>query len=713
MVLELPPGRSRLRHVSRSTLLAVTLLVCGLVGLWLLTWHLVERDRSQLLTRFADDRLRQVREAARNVAADMEDVAEDLELVGKVLTGGGDDPVRRRQVLTALLGIARPYRAAAVYGTAPQATLHVLDPRNDKGQLPDVLARAMASTARQALFGREAGVHTSPPISGATVGWYRVFAIALHRGQGRDEALSLLVDTHPFLEKFRLLANEPASRLLVVGPHGKLAPVSSDRMARALERDRSSDTTSRIIDDTRAGRAGKTTLTREQARRLGLEPGEILATWAPIRIQGAAPWGVATFNRISAIQAHERRVLLRLGLAAGGFAVLLLAFGTYIIVSGRRQAVLRERLARADELAHLREKAERILESIPTGVVALAEDLRVLSINRALRQKLPDAQPGMTLAAVFSRATAGAVAVIEQALEQSRGSGSVTSLHGQPLALFGREGQYTLHAVPLGAGLPKTRFLLVLEDVTEVRALESQLLRAEKLATVGVLAAGVAHEVGTPLGVVRGRAEYLLGKLGDGHKDAGNLQVIIEQIDRVTRVIRELLDFSRVKPADVAPLRLAPLVRQVVDLLRYELERRTVSVEVTVPEDLPPVAANPDQLQQVLVNLLINARDASPQDGRVRLSARVCPASDVAPWPHVEIEVADSGGGIPRDQLLQVFDPFFTTKKRGQGTGLGLTVVSQIVGNHGARISLESEPGRGTRVVLQWPLSREGGRDGR
>lgn len=699
---------ARLGRVSRPTVVALTLLVCGLSGLVLLTWRLVAHDRSQLLERFAQDQLVQVREAASSVATDMGDVAEDLELVSKLLAGA-PDPLRRREVLTALLGVARPYRAAAVFAADPAPLLEVLDPREVRAPLPTELAHAMRETAHRALTG-DVRVLTSHSLGDGATAWYRVFATRLSTSAGSPLALSLLVDTHPFLDKLRLLANEPDSLLLVVGPHGKPAPVSDEALIRAtLAR---IPFLSRLIDETRKGKAGKGALSRGEAARLGLGSEELLVAYAPIRVQGARPWCAATFSRTSALRAHETRVLVRLGLAAAGVALLVIAFGTYVIVSGRRQAVLRERLARADELAHLREKAERILESIPTGVAALSEDLRLLSINRALRQRIPGAAPGMALPTAFPEATDGAMAPVERALEQARASGTVVSLHGQPLGLFGHEGQYTLHAVPLGAGLPETRFLLVLEDVTEVRALESQLLRAEKLATVGVLAAGVAHEVGTPLGVVRGRAEYLLGKLGEEHKDAGNLKVIIEQIDRVTRVIRELLDFSRVKPATVTPVRLAPLARQVTDLLRYELERRKVSLALAVSEDLPPVAANPDQLQQVLVNLLMNARDASPAGNEVRLAARARPASEGAPWPHLEITVADAGAGIPRDQLLQVFDPFFTTKKRGQGTGLGLTVVSQIVGNHGARIELESEPGRGTRVVLQWPLARESGNDG-
>jgi signal transduction histidine kinase len=280
----------------------------------------------------------------------------------------------------------------------------------------------------------------------------------------------------------------------------------------------------------------------------------------------------------------------------------------------------------------------------------------------------------------------------------------VISLHGERLALFGQEGQYNLHAVPLEHGTGDERALLVIEDVSDVDALESQLLRAEKLATVGELAAGVAHEMGTPLGVVRGRAEYVLGKLGADHPQASGLADIVDQIDQVTRVIRQLLDFSRVSPAAVQPIDLAPAVNDVLELLRFESERRHVTAKVDIDAQVSPLAADPDQLRQVLVNVLKNALDACSDGGQITIRANI-EAPEGVPWHRVRIEVSDTGCGIPAEDLNRVFDPFFTTKKRGQGTGLGLAVTAQVVRNHGGMIELDSEPGRGTRVSISWPTA--------
>lgn len=242
-----------------------------------------------------------------------------------------------------------------------------------------------------------------------------------------------------------------------------------------------------------------------------------------------------------------------------------------------------------------------------------------------------------------------------------------------------------------------------LKRLAQAQLLGAQLVRAEKLATVGVLAAGIAHEIGTPLAVVRGRAEYALGKLGAEHSLARGMQVIVEQIDLVSRTIRQLLDFSRVQPPTTAePVQVAEVARAVVELLRYEAERRKVALDLHVPDTLPAVAANADELQQAVVNLVMNACHACRPGGHVQLSAQA-EEGHAGGAARVRIEVSDDGHGIPAEHRAQVFDPFFTTKKRGQGTGLGLTIAAQIVRNHGGQIELESEPDRGSRVTLLWP----------
>ena len=245
--------------------------------------------------------------------------------------------------------------------------------------------------------------------------------------------------------------------------------------------------------------------------------------------------------------------------------------------------------------------------------------------------------------------------------------------------------------------------MLVIEDVSRIRALESQLLRAEKLVTVGELAAGMAHEVGTPLGVVRGRAEYVLRKLGPEHAQAGGIADIVEQIDQVTRTIRQLLDFSRVSPATVQPVSIAEALRDVAELLRFEAERRKITIDLEAADELQPLSADPDQLRQVLVNLMKNALDASEPGSRVVV--RAVRDGDETMHNRLRIEIEDHGCGIPAASLNRIFDPFYTTKKRGHGTGLGLAITAQIVRNHGAEIHVQSEEGHGSRISVFWPIT--------
>jgi signal transduction histidine kinase len=250
------------------------------------------------------------------------------------------------------------------------------------------------------------------------------------------------------------------------------------------------------------------------------------------------------------------------------------------------------------------------------------------------------------------------------------------------------------------AGL--TNQLRYAEAKAQARDLENQLVRADRLITVGVMATEIAHEVGTPLAVVRGRAEQVIRQVGAG-RGGDDLRVIIKHVDQISATIRQLLDFSRRSAFDQRSIALAVIVERTRELLLLKLEARRLQLEVHLNDDLPMLTADPDQLQQVLVNLLINACDASPPGGQVSLSARRAP-SDM-----VQIEVLDRGCGISPEHLAAVFEPFFTTKPRGEGTGLGLSITAGIVRNHAGQIDLRSAPGAGTTVTVLWPASPPGG----
>jgi two-component system, NtrC family, sensor kinase len=245
--------------------------------------------------------------------------------------------------------------------------------------------------------------------------------------------------------------------------------------------------------------------------------------------------------------------------------------------------------------------------------------------------------------------------------------------------------------------------------------LEQEAHQAQKLAVVGMLAAKVAHEIGTPLNVILGRSELLQGLIGPDRPERRHLTVLLRQIDRINDIIRALLDYTRPRRPAARSEPLPPLVRRVADLLLDRSRRRDVRLVVELPDDLPPVLADPDQLQQLLINLLQNALDASPPGESVRIASppapllseagRVGVRRGKAEGPCLAIHILDRGPGLGADRLAHVFEPFFSTKERGDGTGLGLPIVEEIVRAHGGEIEMLSIPGSGTEVILRLPLA--------
>jgi len=224
------------------------------------------------------------------------------------------------------------------------------------------------------------------------------------------------------------------------------------------------------------------------------------------------------------------------------------------------------------------------------------------------------------------------------------------------------------------------------------------LVRAEKLITVGVLSAGMAHEIGSPLAVIRGRAERVLDH-PEKATQSEDMRLIIKHTDNISSKIRQLLDFSRkqvVAPSAV-PFDLA--VERARELVQWKLTAKRLTLVLSGVDGLPPLAADSEQLGQVLVNLLLNACDASNKGQTVLVTATFVSPAEVG------FSVIDHGCGIATQDMNTIFDPFFTTKKRGEGTGLGLTIVEGIVRNHGGHIDVASNPGRGTTVTVRWPVA--------
>src|SRR4051794_35637074 len=250
-------------------------------------------------------------------------------------------------------------------------------------------------------------------------------------------------------------------------------------------------------------------------------------------------------------------------------------------------------------------------------------------------------------------------------------------------------------------------------DLTEIRELEQRIVHAEKLATVGQLAAGVVHELNNPLTSISVYSDYLLkqadqqtAQSGVKNPDAHKLRRIHESADRILRFTRELLAYARPTPEEPRFLDVAQLIGRSLEYCDYLITERGVVVSVDLSDSLGPMLGVAGQLQQVLVNLITNACQAMPEGaGNLRFSAQ--PSEDGA---DVQIRITDNGSGIAPDHLERIFEPFFTTKGEGHGTGLGLSIVRNIVELHNGRIEIESQLGSGTAFVLTFP-SRSLGRE--
>jgi len=233
--------------------------------------------------------------------------------------------------------------------------------------------------------------------------------------------------------------------------------------------------------------------------------------------------------------------------------------------------------------------------------------------------------------------------------------------------------------------------------------LEAELRRVETLAVAGKLATGFAHEVGTPLNIISGRAEYLLARLPDDDPARKDLIGIIDQIDRISGIIAALLDTLRPQKPALMPVRLSDVFDRLVPLVAHAARRRDVALDVEARADVPALLADANQLQQVLINLLVNAIEASPPGGRVDVTAT---AETRDGHQGIAIRVSDSGPGVAPEMRAAVFQPFFTTKPRGQGTGLGLAICRDIVRDHAGTIEV-ADHGRGATFVVWLPAADE------
>jgi PAS domain S-box-containing protein len=382
--------------------------------------------------------------------------------------------------------------------------------------------------------------------------------------------------------------------------------------------------------------------------------------------------------------------------------LLLTAVGLGVVGRLQREERL-EILALNEALASRDRFVQDMLASLRDGVVTLDPGRRVTGWNAAMERRCgirADRAVGRLLSevlpAVVREGLAGRIAELfagtRDRFELDRFAVD-TARAGRVVLTVKASAIRDAHGTFRGA-------ILFVEDLTERLSLEESLRQAEKLAAIGTLAAGVAHEINNPIGIIASRSELILE---DAERNAlppevrRDLAVIRAHAERIGRTTQSLLAFARQRPAEKVAVDLNRFVRDALRPAERELRARRVRLAVELGPDLPRVHADPAQLSQVLANLLTNARDAVGEGGEILVRTGLDPEGPGG----VRLVVRDTGVGIPEEHLGRIFEPFFTTKPTG--AGLGLAMCYGIIRDHGGSIAVESRPGQGTIFVLSLP----------
>lgn len=246
------------------------------------------------------------------------------------------------------------------------------------------------------------------------------------------------------------------------------------------------------------------------------------------------------------------------------------------------------------------------------------------------------------------------------------------------------------------------------ESNRQLKMAQDEVLRSEKLASIGKLAAGVAHEIGNPIGIILGYIEVLHHNINQQEENFDTLKRIENEIMRIDKIIRELLSFSHPSKVSLHPIQVNPLIEETALLISHQKAFRSIELELKLQESLPLIMADEQQFQQVMINLFINAMDAMPNGGKLTIISEQ--QSDVTNLSHtpsnpsgIKITIRDTGIGIKKEDLNRIFDPFYTTKDPGKGTGLGLSVCLRIIESFGGTISVVSSSGKGTKFTTILP----------
>jgi len=377
---------------------------------------------------------------------------------------------------------------------------------------------------------------------------------------------------------------------------------------------------------------------------------------------------------------------------------LLSTIAGYVAIAIENARLYQSLEQKAMQVERLKDFSENIVESLNIGVLTVDLEDRVESWNPqleglleiprrdAVRKKLPEVLPQDLVAEISARAAGDHVSGIYKFRLSTR-SGRQLVINASIAPLVGKS----------GARLGR---LILLDDITQRVRLEEQMVQTEKLTSLGLLAAGVAHEVNTPLAVISNYIQMLAKQIPSDDPRQKTIERIVKQTFRASEIVNNLLNFSRTGAAEFIEVDLNYVLEETLTLVQHPFKTAQVNVIKNYTEQLPPVLGSTTRLQQVFLNLFMNARDAMPSGGMLEVRTGAQNGS-------VEVEVTDTGMGIPAEHLQRIFDPFFTTKATGKGTGLGLSVSYGIIKEHAGKVDVRSTPGKGTSFRLEFPVARK------
>jgi len=377
---------------------------------------------------------------------------------------------------------------------------------------------------------------------------------------------------------------------------------------------------------------------------------------------------------------------------------LLVTIGGYLAIALDNAQLYSSLEQKAVQIERLKDFSENIVESLNVGVLAVDLDGAVESWNTQLERligvprheavgnKLEEVLPSDLMAEIAARAGDDRISSLYKFHMRNRaGRNLVVNISIAPLV--GKSGE-------------RIGRLILVDDITQRIRLEEQMVQTEKLTSLGLLAAGVAHEVNTPLAVISNYIQMLAKQLPSGDPRHQLIEKVVKQTFRASEIVNNLLNFSRTGAAEFTEVNLNSVVEETLSLVAHPFRTAHVQVTRNMQQELPSMLGSNNKLQQVFLNLFMNARDAMPAGGTVEISTASHNGS-------VEIEITDTGSGIPNEDLHRIFDPFFTTKSSGRGTGLGLSVSYGIIKEHAGKIDVRSTQGKGTSFHLEFPAARK------